>query len=69
MLHLDLTVRLNVVASEKSHRNDKLPSNLLDTCIVPQNSLESRGEVHGVFNFKYFTFHITDPNWTRRELM
>ena len=27
MLHLDLTVRLNVVASEKSHGNDKLPSN------------------------------------------
>ena len=67
MLHLDLTVRLNVVASEKSHGNDKLPSR--DTCIVLQNSLESRGEVHGVFNFKYFTFHITDPNWTRRELM
>ena len=24
---------------------------------------------HSVFNFKYFTFRITDPNWTRREMM
>ena len=68
MSHLDLIVRLNVVASEKSHGNDKTTKQL-DTCIVLQNSLESRGEVHGVFNFKYFTFHITDPNWTRREMM
>ena len=24
---------------------------------------------HGVFNFRYFAFHIPDPNWTGREIM
>ena len=38
---------MNVVASEKSHGNDKLLSKQLENCIVLQNSLGSRGEVHG----------------------
>lgn len=24
---------------------------------------------HCVFNFKYFTFNVIDPNWTRRGIM
>ena len=35
-------VVLNVFASEKSHGNAKLANN----CIVLQNSLDSRGELH-----------------------
>ena len=37
---------MNVVASEKSRGND-ITTKQLENCIVLQNSLESRGEVHG----------------------
>ena len=37
---------MNVVASEKSRGND-ITTKQLENCIVLQNSLGSRGEVHG----------------------